>query len=69
MMTVTIDTAAPEKPNYSIDPNSVSDGAYMRGCRIINAYIRRYLRDPEKRAEFEKWKVERSKTDDNEGNA
>lgn len=45
--------------NVHIDPKELSDSDYQVACAVLNASIRRLLKDPKKRAEFEEWKKKR----------
>ena len=44
-----------------IDPKSISDADYFRGCRILHKYIQKCLADPVERAKYEAWKAEHEK--------
>ena len=42
-----------------IDPEQIPRHQWDQMCRILDRDIREALKDPEKRADFEKWKKER----------
>ncbi len=50
----------PRQESVHIDVSSIPDSIIDAGCRVLNASIRRALRDPEKRKDFERWKAERA---------
>ena len=42
-----------------INPKEIPDYAYEQACFVLASSIRLALSDPEKRADFERWKRER----------
>lgn len=46
----------------TIDPGAVPDEEYTTACRVLASSIRLALSDPEKRADFERWKAAREAT-------
>lgn len=49
-----------ELPTHiTIDPADIPDEVYTIGCRVLASSIRLALSNPEKRADFERWKAAR----------
>ena len=49
-----------------IQVDKIPDSTMQCGCRILNAAIRNYFKQPGIREEYEKWKAERQKGQANE---
>ena len=52
--------------NVRIQFDSIPDGTLQSGCRILNAAVRNYFKQPGIKEEYEKWKAERQKGQANE---
>jgi hypothetical protein len=49
-----------EEETVHIDVKAIPDGIWDLGCSVLASSIRRALRDPEKRRDYERWKAERA---------
>lgn len=49
-----------EQSTVHIDISQIPDCVFEVACPILNSAIRRALRDPEKRKDYERWKAERT---------
>lgn len=49
--------------DFQIDVKSIPDYVFEEACPILDAAIRRALRDPEKKKDYNNWKAEREQAD------
>ena len=47
--------------DFRVDVKAIPDYVFEEACSILNTAIRRALRDPEKKKDYENWKAERER--------
>lgn len=50
----------PDQQTPYIDVSKIPDCVFEMACPILSSAIRRALRDPEQRKDYERWKAERA---------